>query len=94
MYRCYIMDYGIMAIVAICILVLMIGVLKQKSRLLFQFLMRAVVGLVSIYLCNEFLEIQNISVSVGINPISFLTVGSLGIGGVALLYGISIYQIL
>lgn len=88
------MEYGIIAIIVICALVLLIGALKQKSKIVFQFLTRAVVGLVCIYFCNEFLKMQEISVSVGLNPISFFTVGSLGIGGFILLYGIMFYQIL
>lgn len=82
------------AIIVICILVLLIGILKQKSKVLFQFLMRAVVGLICIYLCNGFLEMQQIGLAVGLNPVSFLTVGTLGISGFALLYGIMLYQIL
>lgn len=88
------MEYGVAAIVIICVLVLAIGTLKQKSKVLFQFLARAVVGLVSIYFCNEMLALQNVSVSVGLNPVSFVTVGVLGVSGFALLYGILFYQIL
>ena len=88
------MDYGVIAIVAICVLVLVIGVLKQKAKLVFQFFARAAVGLVCIYFCNEFLAMQHIYVSVGLNPVSFLTVGALGFGGFALLYGIMFYQLL
>ena len=34
------------------------------------------------------------SINVGLNPVSFLTSGTLGIPGVGLLYGIVCYQIL
>lgn len=88
------MEYGVIAIVAICILVLVMGGLKQKTKVLFHFLIRAVLGLTGIYFCNELLEMQSVSVAVGINPISFLTAGTLGISGVALLYGIMFYQTL
>ncbi|MCI8281532.1 MAG: transcriptional regulator [Lachnospiraceae bacterium] len=88
------MDYGVIAIVAICALVLMIGALKQKSKVVFQFVMRGAVGLVCIYFCNEFLETRQLAFTVGINPVSFLTAGCLGIGGVLLLYGIMFYQTL
>lgn len=88
------MEYGVIAIVVICVLVLAIGTLKQKSKIIFQFLARAAVGLVTIYFCNGFLETQNITVAVGINPVSFLTVGTLGISGFLLLYGILFYHIL
>lgn len=88
------MDYGMIAIVAICALVLVIGAVKQKSKVLFQFMARAMLGLVSIYFCNKFLEIQKIPVAVGLNPVSFLTLGTLGISGFALLYGILLYEFL
>lgn len=88
------MDYGVVAIVAICVLVLVIGALKQKSKVVFQFVVRGAVGLVCIYFCNEFLEAKQMAITVGINPVSFLTAGCLGIGGVVLLYGIMLYQTL
>ena len=43
---------------------------------------------------NEFLDGQGISACVGMNPITFLTSGSFGFPGVALLYGITFYQIM
>lgn len=88
------MEYGVIAVVAICALVLMIGVLKQKSKALLQFLVKGVLGLIGIYFGNEFLEMQVLSASVGINPISFLTTGALGISGFALLYGVMFYKML
>lgn len=59
-----------------------------------KFLWRAVLGMVLIYGINQYLSTQDISVYVGLNPISFLTSGILGIPGVALLYGIMAFQIL
>lgn len=88
------MEYGAAAIVAICVIILVIGVLKQKARLVFNFLARSVIGLVCIYFCNDFLKLQGFELTVGINPISFLTTGALGFSGVALLYGIMFYQTL
>lgn len=88
------MEYGVIAIVGICIFILAIGALKKKSKMVFHFFFRAVLGLICIYFCNKFLKMQQIDLVVGLNPISFLTVGSLGFGGFALLYGIMVYQIL
>lgn len=56
------------------------------------FLIRAVVGTAMIFFINEFLAMQNIDVSVGLNPITVVTSGTLGTPGVALLYGITFYQ--
>lgn len=88
------MEYGVIAIVVICIFILAIGALKKKSKMVFNFFFRAVLGLICIYFCNEFLKMQQIELAVGLNTISFLTTGSLGLSGVALLYGIMLYQIL
>lgn len=87
-------QYGIYAVVGICILVLGIGVLRRKAELLLNFLVRTVIGVLSIYCINEMLLQVGIMTSVGINPISVLTVGGLGAGGVGLLYGIVFYKML
>ena len=67
---------------------------KKKSSIITRFIVRAIVGLAIIFLANQFLDYRNIPVSVGINLISFLTSGTLGIPGVFLLYGIMFYQIM
>ena len=43
---------------------------------------------------NDLLATQGVSLAVGINPITLLTTGSLGFGGVALLYAILACQFL
>ena len=88
------MDYGVIAIVAICVLVLVIGALKQKSRVLFQFVARVMLGVVGIYFFNKFLKMQEIPVAAGLNPVNLLTLGTLGISGFALVYGILFYKFL
>ncbi len=58
------------------------------------FLLRMVFGAVGIKLINAILISQNISVFVGLNLLTLLTVGSLGISGLGLLYGIAAFGIL
>ena len=67
---------------------------KEHSGFIINFLIRAVVGIGIIFFVNQYLDYRNISVSVGINGISFLTSGLLGMPGIALLYGILFYQTL
>ena len=43
---------------------------------------------IGIIYANDFFTSQGIAISVGLNPVSLLTIGILGIGGFALLYGI------
>jgi len=51
-------------------------------------------GMGLIFFANQFLDYRNIPVSVGLNLLSFLTSGTLGIPGVGLLYGIMFYKIM
>ena len=58
------------------------------------FFIRAVVGMALIFFINQYVLPDDSSIYVGLNAVSFLTSGSLGIPGVGLLYGIMWYQIL
>jgi len=53
-----------------------------------------VFGAIGIQIINAILISQNIGVFVGLNILTLLTVGSLGISGLGLLYGISAFGIL
>ena len=59
-----------------------------------KFLLRAVLGCLLIFCVNQVLSYQGISVSVGLNIVSLLTSGTLGLPGVFLLYGIMALQVL
>lgn len=65
---------------------------ERKSHIVVNFLIRAVLGCAMIFFVNEFLEFENVTLQVGLNPLTFLTSGFLGTPGVALLYGITFYQ--
>jgi len=65
---------------------------EKRLHIFINFLVRAIVGMAIIFFVNEYLDYRNISVSVGLNAATFLTSGIFGIPGVALLYGIVIYQ--
>lgn len=86
------MKYGMFAIVGICLLVLGMGALKQRFGLLFGFFSRILIDGVGIVCCNFVLKTQEIPVALGINPVSLLTAGSLGISGIAMLYAILFYE--
>lgn len=58
------------------------------------FILRAVLGMGLIYFINAYLLSGEASLNVGLNAVSLLTSGSLGIPGVCLLYGILFYQTL
>ena len=85
---------GIDGIILICVLILLMGAVKQKTQWIFILLLRSVAGVVGISVVNSLLESQGIAMSAGINPVSVLTIGTLGICGFALVYGILLYQLL
>ena len=71
-----------------CGLVLLIVLFKRKFQGLLYFLLRMVAGAISFLWITSILAGQGMAVSVGLNAISLLTSGILGIPGVALLYAI------
>ena len=71
------------------------GRVKERGiEMVVNFLVRAILGAALIFFVNQFLDSQEISVAVGLNTITFLTGGILGLPGIALLYGIVCWQIL
>lgn len=82
------------AIVAVCGMVLVMGVMKGKMEWLLNILMRSILGTIAIYFINNALTDAGIYLPVGINPVTVLTSGILGLPGLAAIYGIGIYQIL
>lgn len=56
------------------------------------FVMRCVLGTIAMYFINTILAGAQISLNVGINAVTVLTSGFLGIPGLLMLYGIGIYK--
>ncbi len=90
------MDYymGTLLIVFACIVVLLIGAIRKKLEWLLNVVMRSILGTIAIYFINIILGTFGISLGVGINAVTILTSGILGIPGLLALYGIGIYQLL
>lgn len=61
---------------------------------LLNFFLRMVYGAVGIQALNLFFTAIGVSVSVGLNFVSLLTVGALGFSGLGLLFGIAAFGIL
>lgn len=85
---------GIGVIAGVCLLVLTIVLFKKNAQILFNFFVRIVVGAVTIFFLNDFFESQNVLIILGLNPVTLLTTGILGIPGVLLLYGIEAVNLL
>ena len=92
----FVMDikYGVLTILAVCGLVLLIGIMRRKAEIVLRFFTRMVVGFAVVYVVNTILKNQGISLAVGFNPISALTLGTLGFPGVVLLYGVLLLDFL
>lgn len=85
---------GSAAILLVCAIVLLIGAFGRKIEWIINFVLRAVMGTIGIYFVNSFLLARQISVMVGINPMTVLTSGILGFPGVVVLYGINFFKVL
>ena len=67
---------------------------KKIGMAVIRFFVRAAVGMALIFVVNSYVIPADSSINVGLNAVSFLTSGTLGVPGVGLLYGIMCYQIL
>ena len=67
---------------------------KKIISAVINFFIRAAVGMALIFFINQYVIPPDSSINVGLNAVSFLTSGTLGIPGIGLLYGIMCYQIL
>lgn len=85
---------GVTAIVVISGVVLVMGVMKRKMEWLLNFFMRSILGTIAIYFINNGLVSMGIDLGVGINPVTVLISGILGLPGLAAIYGIGFYQFL
>ncbi len=85
---------GIMIIVAACIVVLLIGAVRTKMEWMLNIVMRSILGTIALYFINIMLASAGISLPIGINALTILTSGILGIPGLVALYGIGIYRML
>ncbi len=65
---------------------------RKPASFLVNFFIRALLGMGLIFFINQYILPDGNAWKVGLNAVSFLTSGSLGIPGVCLLYGIMIFQ--
>lgn len=85
---------GMAVILAACAAVLFIGIIKRRMEWLLNVLTRSILGTIAIYFINNALAGAGITLGVGINPVTILTSGILGLPGLAAIYGIGIYNFL
>lgn len=83
---------GTILIIGVCAGVLLIGAMRKKAEWLLNFVLRAVLGTLAIFLINGSMLRFGMESQVGLNAVTVLTSGILGIPGLALLYGIHFYK--
>ena len=66
--------------------------MKRRGSWQINFIVRALTGMGSIFLVNQWMDYRNIPVSDGQKYQTNFVSGCLGIPGVAMLYGIMFYQ--
>ena len=81
-------------IIVICLGLIFYGLIKHRFDFLVNFGLRVFAGLLGIYLMNTLLESFALSLGVGLNGITALSVGLLGIPGFLLVYGVALYYYL
>lgn len=62
--------------------------------LILNFFLRAVLGVIGIYLCNTMFSGAGIAFYVGVNLLNLLMIGILGISGFALVFAIAAFSVL
>lgn len=76
-------------IIIICIALIVFGLIKHRFDLLVNFGLRIFSGLLGIYLLNSLLLSFHITLGVGMNGLTALAIGILGIPGFLLVYGVA-----
>ena len=85
---------SVLIVIGMCALILVIGLFRQKTEWLLNIVMRSILGTVIMYFANSLLAAGGISLGIGINLVTVLTSGILGLPGLAALYAIGFYKIL
>ena len=73
---------------------LILSFFTRKAEWLINFVLRSIMGTIAIYFIHMGVPFLGFTAVVGINAASVLTAGILGIPGIVMLYGLSIYEIL
>lgn len=81
-------------LIGAAVLLLILSFFVRKAEWLINFVLRSIMGTIAIYFINMGITFLGFTTVVGINAASVLTTGILGIPGIVMLYGLSIYRML
>nr|MBQ8253097.1 pro-sigmaK processing inhibitor BofA family protein [Lachnospiraceae bacterium] len=82
---------GFISIIIVCLVVLCLGGFRRKNNLILQFVQRGVLSFIAIVLLNRLFAYLSVPVFVGMNMWTMLIGAILGIPGICLLFGISLF---
>jgi inhibitor of the pro-sigma K processing machinery len=81
----------LIGIIIACFVFILVCVIRRRPDLIVSFGLRASIGTAGIYLIDLVLRTKGVDINVGINGVSVLTNGLLGLPGFILLYGLAFY---
>ena len=87
-------ETGMFFLGVICGIVLVIVLFKSKVEFLINMVLRMMMGTIGVCFVNSILVSQGIELGIGINVVTLLTLGTLGLPGFLLLYGMVFYKFL
>lgn len=85
---------GMLMIAVMCLVLLVIVLRGKRTDILVGFILRALCGMVCMYIVNTLMLRFQYGGTLGVNPYTFLTSGILGIPGLIALYAIKIVSLL
>lgn len=78
-------------VIIACVVFIIVCLVRRRPDLIVDFGLRAAIGTVGICILDLVIKSQGYGVSVGVNGVSILTNGLLGLPGFLLLYGLAVY---
>lgn len=79
-------NQALIAIVILCAIVLIVGSVRNKLEYLVTVMIRVLMGTIGIEIINYFMLTTGVGVIIGVNGISILASGLLGLPGIIMLY--------
>jgi inhibitor of the pro-sigma K processing machinery len=87
----YMENYILIGIIIACTAFIIFCLVRKRPDRIINFGLRACIGTAGIYLLDLILRFRGVDINVGVNGISVLTNGLLGLPGFLLLYGLAFY---
>ena len=84
---------NILWLIGAAVFLLVLSFFGKKAEWFLNFVLRNIMGTIALYFINMGITVLGFSVTVGINIVTVLTVGVLGIPGIFMLYVLSIYRV-